>query len=56
MKELPGDLVKILACPICKTKLDYDKKKSILRCNKCKVNYPVKGGIPKLMPPNKSKL
>jgi uncharacterized protein YbaR (Trm112 family) len=55
MKELPEDLVKILACPICKTKLDYDKKKNVLRCNKCRIDYPVKEGIPRLLPPEKKK-
>ncbi len=52
-KELPQDLVKILACPICKSKLDYKKEKNILRCNRCKIDYPVKEGIPQLLPPKK---
>jgi len=52
-KEFPEDLLKILTCPICKSKLEYDKKKNILRCNKCEINYPIKEGIPILTPPEK---
>ena len=54
-KKLPKDLVKILACPICKSRLEYKKEKDILRCNKCRIDYPVKEGIPRLTPPEKKK-
>ena len=52
-QELPEELIRILACPVCKSKLEYKKDKNILRCNKCKINYPVKEGIPVLLPPEK---
>ncbi|MBW2966612.1 Trm112 family protein [Candidatus Woesearchaeota archaeon] len=52
-QELPEDLLRILACPVCKSKLEYKKEENILRCNKCKINYPIKEGIPILMPPEK---
>ncbi len=52
-KGLPEDLMRILTCPICKSKLEYKKDKNILRCNKCKIDYPIKEGIPILMPSEK---
>ncbi|MBW2982031.1 Trm112 family protein [Candidatus Woesearchaeota archaeon] len=54
-QELPEDLLKILACPICKSRLDYKKEKNILRCNKCQIDFPIKEGIPHLLPPEKKK-
>jgi len=47
-QELPEDLLKILTCPVCKSKLEYKKEKNILRCNKCRIDYPIKEGIPDL--------
>jgi uncharacterized protein len=40
----------ILACPVCKADLIYNKKKDGLICTKCKANYPIKEGIPILLP------
>ena len=54
-QEFSEDLLRILACPVCKSKLDYKREKNILRCNKCKINYPIKEGIPVLLSPEKKK-
>lgn len=43
-------LLEILACPICKAKIDYKKIKKLLVCYKCKVGYPIKNGIPVMIP------
>lgn len=40
------ELLDILACPLCKTEVKYDKKNSWLKCVKCKRKYPVKDDIP----------
>ena len=45
------ELFDILACPVCKSDLDYNKEKSGLVCSKCGAKYPIKGGIPVLLPP-----
>ncbi len=47
---IPKELFNILACPLCKTDLKYNKSKTGLICTKCKRNYPIKGGIPILLP------
>lgn len=43
-------LLKIICCPIDKANLDYDKKKQTLTCTKCKFIYPIREGIPILLP------
>jgi len=47
---IPKELFNILACPLCKTDLKYNKNKTGLICIKCKRNYPIKKGIPILLP------
>lgn len=49
--ELSADLLEIICCPVDKADLAYDKKKQTLTCAKCKYAYPVKDGIPILLPP-----
>ena len=54
-------LLDILACPLCKGKLELkvaaEKGGEIvtgsLRCAKCGVTYPITDGIPDLLPPEK---
>ena len=54
------DLVDILACPVCKGKLELnaeaeDSGKIItgsLHCPKCDVSYPIVEAIPNLLPPD----
>jgi uncharacterized protein YbaR (Trm112 family) len=55
-------LVDILVCPVCKGKLELQVEeeekgeviKGSLRCGKCDVIYPIKDGIPNLLPQNPS--
>lgn len=53
-EELSQELLDILACPVCKGDLDYAKAKSVLHCHKCRYNYPVKEGIPIMLPPDEN--
>ncbi len=56
MKEpIPRELFKILACPVCKSNLRYNKDKTKLICTECNANYPIEGGIPILIPPEMQK-
>ena len=52
------DLVEILCCPTCKADLELtvneEKDNEIIEgyfiCSKCKTKYPIKEGIPDLLP------
>ena len=48
---IPKDLFDILACPLCRADLRYNKDKKSLICVKCGQKYPIKGEIPILLPP-----
>ena len=52
-EPIPKELFRILACPICKSDLQYTKDKKFLICVKCKEVYPIRKGIPVLMPGKK---
>ncbi len=52
---IPKELFKILACPVCKSKLRYNKDKIKLICTKCNANYPIEERIPILLPPEMKK-
>lgn len=43
---VPKQLLEILVCPKCKGELEYLEQKSVLRCNQCRLQYPVRDGIP----------
>lgn len=53
------DLMDILACPVCKGRLDLtatqeaagEVETGTLRCEGCAHDYPIAGGIPHLLPP-----
>ena len=57
------ELMEILACPVCKGKLELtvkeEKDKEIvsgsLFCQKCKETYPIVDTIPNLLPPQMRK-
>lgn len=51
---IPKDLFEILACPLCKADLEYTNAKKGLLCSKCGAKYPIKEGIPVLLPPKKN--
>ncbi|MEC4725696.1 Trm112 family protein [Shewanella sp. D64] len=42
-------LLEIVACPVCKGKLDYDKAKQQLICKADRLAYPINDGIPVLL-------
>lgn len=56
------DLVKILACPVCKQELKLEIREErkgevltgSLTCANCHHSYPIKDGIPNLLPPETS--
>ena len=51
VSRMPVDpeLLAILACPNCKTKVDLVKDGAALKCNQCKRVYPVKDDIPVML-------
>ncbi|WP_318495507.1 Trm112 family protein [Photobacterium leiognathi] len=44
-------LLEIVACPVCKGKLNYDKEKNELVCKFDRLAYPIYDGIPVLLEP-----
>jgi uncharacterized protein YbaR (Trm112 family) len=49
-------LLNILACPLCKGKLQYNKKNSELECGHDKLAFPVRNGVPVLLEMDARKL
>jgi hypothetical protein len=47
--EVPGRLLQMLACPICKNPVSYNEETGRLHCGSCKKSYPVDNGIPVLL-------
>ncbi len=45
-------LLEIVACPVCKGKLIYDKSNQELICKLDRLAYPIKEGIPVLLEPD----
>jgi uncharacterized protein YbaR (Trm112 family) len=50
-QRMPVDpeLLEILACPNCKTKVDLVKEGTALKCARCKRVYPIKDDIPVML-------
>lgn len=46
---LPPELLAILACPRCKGELEYREQESDLRCQRCRLRYEIRDGIPILL-------
>jgi uncharacterized protein YbaR (Trm112 family) len=42
-------LLSIIACPICKGELEYDRENNRLICKRCKKAYPIEDDIPILL-------
>ncbi len=40
------ELLDILACPVCKEKVELDEGDSSLICNKCRLRFPIEDDIP----------
>ncbi|MBL4831025.1 MAG: Trm112 family protein [Aliivibrio sp.] len=49
-------LLEIVACPVCKGKLNYNKENQELVCNIDRLAYPVKEGIPVMLEPEARRL
>jgi uncharacterized protein YbaR (Trm112 family) len=57
---LKKDLLDILACPMCKSRLtlavdeesDAEVLRGTLNCEKCEEEYPIEDSIPNLLPPS----
>lgn len=47
---IPKDLLDILACPVCKKPVQPLAGDSALKCEACKRVYPVRDGIPVMLP------
>ena len=43
------EMLKVLACPLDKAELKLEQ--NVLVCTKCGAKYPIKDGIPVLLPP-----
>ncbi|MEI8054906.1 MAG: Trm112 family protein [bacterium] len=43
---LNSKILDVIACPICKGKLHYDKTAQELICNFDKLAYPIEDGVP----------
>jgi uncharacterized protein YbaR (Trm112 family) len=50
---IPDLLQEVLVCPVCKGKLEFPENTKI-HCPQCNLNYPVKDGIPEMLPPSGS--
>jgi uncharacterized protein YbaR (Trm112 family) len=42
-------LLEILACPVCKGRLSYNKSTQELLCSACRLAYPIKDDIPVML-------
>ncbi|MGF1762092.1 Trm112 family protein [Aliivibrio kagoshimensis] len=49
-------LLEIVACPVCKGKLNYNKQNQELICNIDRLAYPIKEGIPVMLEPEARRL
>jgi hypothetical protein len=47
---ISADLLAILACPVCKTPVNLLPNESGLQCETCRRIYPVRDGIPVMLP------
>ncbi|MBN1894461.1 Trm112 family protein [bacterium] len=46
---LSKELLDILVCPKCKGDLEYDREKSKLICEKCRLKYSIEDDIPVML-------
>ena len=51
MKNI-NELLKLMACPTCKSDLDLLKNENKLKCKKCFRLYNIENGIPIMIPKN----
>jgi uncharacterized protein YbaR (Trm112 family) len=46
---LSKELLEVLACPKCKGDVRLNEKKDDLICDRCKLLYPIRDGIPVML-------
>jgi len=46
---LSPELLAIIVCPACRSRLDYSDERQTLTCTACRRIYPIKDGIPILL-------
>ena len=46
---LSPELLAVLACPRCKGELEYREQESALLCQRCRLRYEIRDGIPILL-------
>ena len=56
MNKIDKDLLNILVCPITKTKLLLDEEKGELISKEAKLAYPIRDGIPIMLPDEARKI
>jgi len=56
MNNIDKDLLEILVCPITKTKLLLDEEKGELISKEAKLAYPIRDGIPIMLPDEARKI
>ena len=52
---ISSEYMKILACPECKGELLQTDSGTTLFCLPCGINYPIRGGIPVMLPDDAEK-
>jgi uncharacterized protein len=52
-ESVSAELLSILACPVCQSDIELLTGK--LKCSRCKTIYPIKNGIPIMLPPHLEK-
>ena len=55
-ENFDSTILDVVVCPVTKQKLVYDKKKNELISRKAKLAYPIKDGIPILLPDEARKI
>tara|TARA_Y100000591_G_C21838043_1_gene703837 strand:+ start:702 stop:875 length:174 start_codon:yes stop_codon:yes gene_type:complete len=56
MKKIDKDLLDILVCPVTKTKLVLDEENGELISKEAKLAYPIRDGIPIMLPDEARKI
>ena len=46
---IPKELLEILVCPQCKGKVRLQQESQVILCERCKLAYPIRDGIPVML-------
>jgi uncharacterized protein len=50
LRETDPKLLEILVCPLTKTRLEYDREKQELISRAARLAYPIRDGVPIMLP------